>query len=58
MGATEWTWRFCGGIGKGLSRPLNSWGNGHVAVDIVIMYSALMVGGVEVMSLVESCARE
>ena len=34
-----------GGIGKGLSRPLSSWGNGHVAVDIVIMYIALLVGG-------------
>jgi hypothetical protein len=24
---------------------LNSWGNGHVAVDIVIMYIALLVDG-------------
>jgi hypothetical protein len=39
--------------GKGLSRPLNSWGwgNSHVAMDVVIMYSESLVGG-------ESCARE
>ena len=37
------------GIGKGLSRPLNSWGNGHVAVDIVIMYIALLVGGLSIL---------
>lgn len=33
--------------GKGLSRPLNrwGWGNSHVAMDVVIMYSESLVGG-------------